>query len=425
MRFCSEDRSENCSETREILLFLHCWVKDEFRKMTNKAWQRVWSTSVWQNKMRFRRFSSISSFSFFVDVYDSSCFEHHEALHILRILFWWWTFDKRFFDDLILRIHRILRSKDIDFRCDHIVNNCNIVWFCSYERISRTCEFRRLRRNVVEWLRWSSRRKWISVRRWFVRLRRERLSSVISCKQFLSQSILIFSSYLHQSTSRWRLSCCDRHEKRKCWFWQNASKSRKFSTALWFRHHTIWFIENVDRETSRSSFCERKAWCSHCEDVEKSKFDFSMSYWCSRTFVTFSSCDRSSCSSSRRSEWMFCSSDVLWRSCCNVWSSHSDSSRRFSSSLSILLSDSQSQIWRSTEKKWFLSDLDACDWFLSARAEDRRSLIEHEFWWSSSSNNQRSSKRVSWASSSDFSLNFDEVVAHAREDEYNAHLRIM
>jgi hypothetical protein len=150
-----------------------------------------------------------------------------------------------------------------------------------------------------------------------------------------------------------------------------------------------------------------------------------MNHWCSRIFITFSSYDRSSCSSSRRSEWMFCSSDVLWRSCCSVLSSYSDSSRRFSSSLSILLFDSQNQIWKSTEREWFLSNLDACDWFFSARAEDRKFLIEHEAWWSSSSNNQKFSKRVSWASSSDSSLDFDEVVAHDWENEYSAHSKIM
>ncbi len=142
-----------CSETRKILLFLHCWVRDELRKMMNRAWERVWLTSAWQNRMKCRRFSSISSSSSFADVCDSVCFELHETLHILRILFWWWTFDKRFSDVLILRIDRILRSKDIDFRCDHIVNNYSIAWFCNYEKIFCTCEFRRLRRNVVEWLR--------------------------------------------------------------------------------------------------------------------------------------------------------------------------------------------------------------------------------------------------------------------------------
>ncbi len=121
---------------------------------------------------------------------------------------------------------------------------------------------------------------------------------------------------------------------------------------------------------------------------------------------------------------MFCLLNVSWRFYCNVWSAHSDSSRRFSSSLSVLFSDSLSQTWKSTKKKWFLSNLDACNWFFSTRAADRRSLIKHEFWWSSSSNNQRSSERVSWASSFDFSLDFDEVVAHAREDEYNARLKI-
>jgi hypothetical protein len=107
---------------------------------------------------------------------------------------------------MIFRIDRILRSKDIDFRCDHIVNNCNIAWFCSYEKIFRKCEFLRFRRDVVEWLRWSSRRKWISTLRWFVHFRRERLSSIISWRQFLSSSIRVFSSYLHQSASRWRSS---------------------------------------------------------------------------------------------------------------------------------------------------------------------------------------------------------------------------
>ncbi len=178
--------------------------------------------------MRNRRLSSISSFSSSADVCDNVCFELHEILHILRILLWWWTSDKRFFDALIFRIDRILRSKDIDFRCDHIVNNCSIAWFCSYEKISRKCEIFRLRRNVVEWLRWSSRRKWILALRWFVHLRRERLSSIISWRQFLSSSIRIFWSYLHQSTSRWRSSCCDRHEERKYWFWSNASELRKF-----------------------------------------------------------------------------------------------------------------------------------------------------------------------------------------------------
>jgi hypothetical protein len=149
-----------------------------------------------------------------------------------------------------------------------------------------------------------------------------------------------------------------------------------------------------------------------------------MSYWCSQTFVTFSSRDRSSCSSSRRSEWVFCLSDALWRSCCSVWSSHSDSSRRLSSSLSAFLSDSQNQIWKSTKKRWFLSNLDACDWLFSARAEDQRSLIERETWKSSSSNSQRSSRRVSWASSFDFSLDVDEVVSHAREEWYSAHWKI-
>jgi hypothetical protein len=150
-----------------------------------------------------------------------------------------------------------------------------------------------------------------------------------------------------------------------------------------------------------------------------------MNYWCSRIFITRSSCDRSSCSSSRRFKWIFCSSNALWRFCCNVWSRHSDSSRRFSSSsLFVLFFDSLSQTWKSTKKRWFLSNLDACDWFLSARAADRRLLIEYEFWWSSSSNNQRSSKRVSWASFSDFSLDFDEVVTHDRENEYSACLRI-
>ncbi len=227
-RFCfeirskirSENRSENHHETRKILLFLHCWVRNEFLKKMNRTWQRIWltSASVWQKRMRFRRLSSISSFSFSVDVCDNSCFERHEILHILRILFWWWTFDKRFFNVLIFRIDRILRSKNIDFRCDHIVNNCSIAWFCSYEKIFRRCEFLRLKRNVVWWLRWSSRRKWISALRWFVHFRRERLSSIISWRQFLSSSIHIFLSYLHQSAFRWRSLCCDRHEKRECWF---------------------------------------------------------------------------------------------------------------------------------------------------------------------------------------------------------------
>jgi hypothetical protein len=149
-----------------------------------------------------------------------------------------------------------------------------------------------------------------------------------------------------------------------------------------------------------------------------------MNYWCSQIFVILFSCDRSSCSSSRRFEWMFYFLNILWRFYCSVWSSYSDSSRRFSSSLSILLSDSQNQIWESTKKKWSLSNLDACDWFFSARAENRWFLIEHEFRWSSFSNNQKSSKRVSWTLSSDFFLNFDEVVAHIRVNEYNAHLRI-
>jgi hypothetical protein len=125
-----ESRFENRSDDRferRVLFFLHCWVRNKSRKKMNKAWQRVWSTSAsaWSKRMKFRRFSSISSFSFFVDVYDSFCFEHHEILYILRILFWWWTFDKRFFDALTFRIDRILRSKDIDFRCDHIVSNCS------------------------------------------------------------------------------------------------------------------------------------------------------------------------------------------------------------------------------------------------------------------------------------------------------------
>jgi hypothetical protein len=150
-----------------------------------------------------------------------------------------------------------------------------------------------------------------------------------------------------------------------------------------------------------------------------------MSYWCSRIFVTRSSCDRSSCSSSRWFKWVFCSSDVLWRFYCSVWSSRSDSSRRFSSSfLSALFSDLLSQTWKSTERRWFLSNLDACNWLLLARAANRRLLIEHEFWWSSSSDNQRSSKRVSWASSFDFSLDFGEIVAHDSEDEYSARLQI-
>jgi hypothetical protein len=85
---------------------------------------------------------------------------------------------------------------------------------------------------------------------------------------------------------------------------------------------------------------------------------------------------------------------------------------------------SQNQIWKSTERRWFLSNLDAYDWFSSARAKNRRSLIEHEFWWSSFSNNQKSSENVSWASSSDFFLDFDEIVAHAWVNEYNAHLKI-
>jgi hypothetical protein len=138
------------SETRDIHFFLHCWVRNKLREKTNKAWQRIWSTSAWQNKMKFRQFSSISSFSSFVDVCDNSCFEYHEIFYILRILFWWWIFDKYFFDDLIFRIDRILKLKNIDFRCDHIVNNCSIAWFCSYEKIFRTCEFRHLRQNVVE-----------------------------------------------------------------------------------------------------------------------------------------------------------------------------------------------------------------------------------------------------------------------------------
>jgi hypothetical protein len=240
-KFCFENRFENRFKNRfndrfeeRILFFLHCWVRNKLREKMNRAWQRVWSTSAsaWSKRMKFRRFSSISSFSFFVDVYDSFCFEHHEILHILRILFWWWTFNKRFFNVLILRIDCILKSKNIDFRCDHIVSNCSIAWFCNYEKIFRTCEFRRFRRNVVEWLRWSFRRKWISAQRWFIHFRRERSSSIISWRQFLSQSILIFSSYLHRLTFQWRSSCCDRHWKRKCWFWSNASKSRKCSIAF-------------------------------------------------------------------------------------------------------------------------------------------------------------------------------------------------
>jgi predicted nucleic acid-binding Zn ribbon protein len=35
-KFCFENRSE----TRKVLLFLHCWMRDKFREMTNKAWQR-------------------------------------------------------------------------------------------------------------------------------------------------------------------------------------------------------------------------------------------------------------------------------------------------------------------------------------------------------------------------------------------------
>jgi hypothetical protein len=92
--------------------------------------------------------------------------------------------------------------------------------------------------------------------------------------------------------------------------------------------------------------------------------------------------------------------------------------------MSVFYFDSQNQIWKSTERRWFLSDLDACSWLFSAHAEDRRSLIEHEFLWSSSSDNQRSSRRVSWALFSEFSLDFDEVVAHDRVNEYSAHLRI-
>jgi hypothetical protein len=141
-------------------------------------------------------------------------------------------------------------------------------------------------------------------------------------------------------------------------------------------------------------------------------------------FRNFFSCNRSSCSFSQRFEWMFCFLNVLWCFCCNVWSSCSDSSRKFSSSLSILLSYSQNQIWQSTERKWSLSNLDANNWFFSTRAEDRRFLIEHEFWRSSFSNNQRSLKRVSWALFSEFSLDFDEVVARDWKDEYSAHLRI-
>jgi hypothetical protein len=110
-RFCSENRSE----ARDINFLLHCWMKNELREVENKAWQRVWSTSAWRNKMKCRRFSLILSSSYYVDVCDNFCFELHEILHILRILLWWWTFDKRFFDVLILRINRFWKRKTLIF----------------------------------------------------------------------------------------------------------------------------------------------------------------------------------------------------------------------------------------------------------------------------------------------------------------------
>jgi hypothetical protein len=60
-------------------------------------------------------------------------------------------------------------------------------------------------------------------------------------------------------------------------------------------------------------FCERRIWCSRCENVEKWKLDSSTN--CLKNsrilvIVTRSSCDRSSYSSSRRFEWMFCFSNV-------------------------------------------------------------------------------------------------------------------
>ncbi len=145
----------------------------------------------------------------------------------------------------------------------------------------------------------------------------------------------------------------------------------------------------------------------------------------SRFHVARFSCDRWSCSSLRSSEWLFCLSDALQRSCCSASRSRSDRSQKLSSSsLFILLSNMQSQTWESKERRWFSSDFDACSWLFSARAEDQRSLIEREAWRSSSSDNQKSSRRVSWASFFDFSLDVDEVVAHAREEWYSVHWRI-
>jgi hypothetical protein len=44
-------------------------------------------------------------------------------------------FDKRFSDARTFRIDRTLRTKNIDFRCDHIVSNYSIAWFLRYEKI--------------------------------------------------------------------------------------------------------------------------------------------------------------------------------------------------------------------------------------------------------------------------------------------------
>jgi hypothetical protein len=84
-RFFLENRSEDRFKTRDIHFFLHCWVKNESQETADKTRQRVWSTSAWQKRMRCRRFSSIFSSSFFVDVCDNVCFERHETFYILRI----------------------------------------------------------------------------------------------------------------------------------------------------------------------------------------------------------------------------------------------------------------------------------------------------------------------------------------------------
>ncbi len=100
-----------------------------------------------------------------------------------------------------------------------------------------------------------------------------------------------------------------------------------------------------------------------------------MNYWCSRILVARSSCDRSSCSFSRRFESMFCLSDALWRSCCNVWSRRSDSSRRLSSSfLSVFffwLAESDLKV----DREKMISARSRCMWltFFSTRCKSKTS----------------------------------------------------